>query len=256
MSENCLPDYIIADPTGNITALVTSPVPMEEQTAAAELIFTAEPTVEQVGFLRDIVPGRSAAIRMSGGEFCGNASLSAAAYVLQLGKLDSGTVTLDFFGLPEPVSVFVEKQPDGSFRGAVSMPLPESVTEEKLQFGDLSLTLPVVNFPGISHIILEQPLEKAVAEAAVKKWCGELGVPALGLIQLDLNSDRLTPLVYVREVNSLYWESSCASGTCAAARVLFHKDGSSFRSFTEPGGSLSAEVSEDSLKLLGSVQFR
>ena len=69
----------IFDPTGNITALVESPVAPEEQSAVAARIMERFPQVEQVGFVR--LPRESAApveLCMAGGEFCGNASMSGA----------------------------------------------------------------------------------------------------------------------------------------------------------------------------------
>ena len=44
--------YSIFDPTGNITALVESPVPVERQPAVAAALMARHPEVEQVGFVR------------------------------------------------------------------------------------------------------------------------------------------------------------------------------------------------------------
>ena len=79
--------YRILDPNGNITVLVESAVPVEKQPSSAEWIMQQHPEVEQVGFVRflDITPdsdGIHAELRMTGGEFCGNASLSTAALYL------------------------------------------------------------------------------------------------------------------------------------------------------------------------------
>ena len=249
-----LPHYVIANPTGNITLLVTDPVSIDEQAAVSAELFRAEPSVEQIGFVWNIVPGISASIRMSGGEFCGNASLSAAALVLQESGRSNGEITLDFFGLQNPVSVSVEQLSGRSFRGSVSMPLPEKVSVKSLILDDELLQLPVVAFPGISHVLLNGILKRSAAEAAVIRWCEELKVPALGIMLME--DDSLTPLVFVREVNSLFWESSCASGTCAAVYHLFHETGSHvMRSFREPGGILSAEAGDGYLHLFGNVSF-
>ncbi|MBO5556880.1 MAG: hypothetical protein J5927_06815, partial [Oscillospiraceae bacterium] len=72
--------YTILDPTGNITALVESPVAVARQSAVAADLMARHPTVEQVGFVR-FAPAAGekdavqAALRMAGGEFCGNASM-------------------------------------------------------------------------------------------------------------------------------------------------------------------------------------
>ena len=82
----------IFDPTGNITALVESPVEPEAQSAAAAEIMRRRPEVEQVGFVR-LPPDESEAValRMAGGEVCGNAAMSAAAlFLLRRGGAASG----------------------------------------------------------------------------------------------------------------------------------------------------------------------
>ena len=77
--------YCIFDPTGNITALVETGVDIADQPAAAARIMELEPDVEQVGFItyadNDAIKEGSVpvSIRMAGGEFCGNATMCAAA---------------------------------------------------------------------------------------------------------------------------------------------------------------------------------
>ena len=63
-----------ADPAGNITLLVTTPVPPQDYPAvAARLLSIRELDAEQVGFL--VPPQGEGALRleMMGGEFCVNA---------------------------------------------------------------------------------------------------------------------------------------------------------------------------------------
>ena len=89
--------YSILDPTGNITALVETETEIAMQPAVAAEIMRLHPEVEQVGFVRfvtsgkaDVKSGSSSAgqqlcdgeLRMAGGEFCGNATMSAAALLL------------------------------------------------------------------------------------------------------------------------------------------------------------------------------
>ena len=105
--------YHVMDPTGNITILVETPVAEASQPFVAAKLMELEPEVEQVGFLtlaETPEPDRSGclqqkmasqpektqqsekiplaessqnkydiALRMAGGEFCGNATMSAAA---------------------------------------------------------------------------------------------------------------------------------------------------------------------------------
>lgn len=72
-------EYCIMDPTGNITALVESSAEVSRQPFIADLIMQKHPEVEQVGFVEF---GEQVKLRMAGGEFCGNASMCAAALYL------------------------------------------------------------------------------------------------------------------------------------------------------------------------------
>ena len=84
-------EYCIFDPTGNITALVMTEVEAGDQPSAAAVIMDAEPAVEQVGFVsfKGDDDGVPVTLRMAGGEFCGNATMCAAAlYLLMNGDAD------------------------------------------------------------------------------------------------------------------------------------------------------------------------
>jgi diaminopimelate epimerase len=73
--------YCIFDPTGNITALVETGVEEARQPEVASLIMSRHPDVEQIGFVCFSEQNGDAdvSLRMAGGEFCGNATMSAAA---------------------------------------------------------------------------------------------------------------------------------------------------------------------------------
>ena len=66
------------DPSGNITLFVLSPVPVDDRRELNDALLSADPDAEQAGCLSG--SGRSVRVEMMGGEFCGNASRSAAAY--------------------------------------------------------------------------------------------------------------------------------------------------------------------------------
>ena len=93
--------YCILNPTGNITAIVTDPVPAEDYPSIAAKVMEIEPTAEQVGFLLPGDEEYDAKLSMAGGEFCGNASMSAAALTAMQRKIKPGdelTVTLKVSG--------------------------------------------------------------------------------------------------------------------------------------------------------------
>lgn len=238
-------EYIIADPTGNITALILTPVPEGEQPKIAAMLMSRERTVEQTGFLG--LTERGVELRMAGGEFCGNAAMSAAAaYASALGLSAGEKVTMPVrvSGVSEPVTVELEAQSGRSFSAAVDMPRPLSLGLKHFSLGGARYFLPLVRFPGITHIIAPGDMDKQEAERAAREWCAVLNAPALGMMLFDERRRRLKPLVYVPGADTLFWERSCASGT-AAVGVWMSVGRSVSRRLTisEPGGCLSIEAS-------------
>ena len=134
-------------------------------------------------------------------------------------------------------------------------------------------SLPVVRMEGISHIVIEKGspfyallLQPEAAKEAVCRWCEELQAEGLGLMFLEESAQpaqgtgalpgnrseeidahacpaliraRMTPLVYVPSINTVFWEHSCASGSTAAGAFLEKRAGGSIEAaLLEPGGIL------------------
>lgn len=256
--------YTKIDPSGNITLIVDSFVPREDQSRIATLLMERDPEAEQVGFL-EVPEDPCCAVRlqMMGGEFCGNATLSAAAVVTgQLG-LDAGDMLIEVSGSPGPVKVTGVMSAPGRFDGEVDMPLPESIYECSFLDGFDCHTLPLVRFPGICHAIVSAgTLTREKAESVIGPWCRQIGSEALGLMFFDKDKNTLTPLVYVESTGTAVREGSCASGTAAVASYLAELDGEyASVCLFEPRGRLSAEAAcsgsqVTSLKLSGSAVIR
>ena len=201
-------DYAVMDPTGNITILVETPVPEASQPFVADQLMKLEPEAEQVGFLtlppagaeRDSVPGaaESAAehaaditprlsLRMAGGEFCGNASMSAAVHAVLLEEKKQDDVLLNVSGAAEPVRVQVREcggDPSAAalsagaarrFHGTVEMPRPVRIREVRLPLEETApeiagragteipaAVIPAVEFEGITHLIIAETGEVTV----------------------------------------------------------------------------------------------
>lgn len=244
--------YTLLDPTGNMTLLAETPVPEALRPDAARLLMELEPSAEQVGFVSLFPDG--AELRMAGGEFCGNAAMSAASLYLARSDRGNGNVSVRVSGADEPVSASMTALSGGAWRGAVTMPPPISVRREALPGGR---TLPVIRFPGIAHVLLEEEMTPDAAEALAPDWCRELEADALGLLFLDRTRQTLRPLVYVPAAGTLCWESSCASGTAAAGAFLAADAGHAVElSLIQPGGTLSIAAEPDGrLLLTGTVRI-
>ena len=246
----------IFDPTGNITALAEGEVAPARRAAVAAGIMERFPRVEQVGFVRlPAEEGVPVELCMAGGEFCGNASMSAAAlYLLRRGRAASGeaeTVRLRVSGVTRTVEVRLRRQTENGFLASVRMPPALSVAEQVFPCGALRDPITVVRMEGIAHAVITPGSgffalrrDRAAAGEAAERLCAALGAEALGLMFLEGTAPelRLTPLVFVPGSGTMIWENSCASGSAAVAVALAERRGAPVRlELTEPGGVLCAE---------------
>ncbi len=264
-------NYSIFDPTGNITALVESFVEQDNLLPAADEIMRLHPEVEQVGFVRlpeAFDPPCDFILQMAGGEFCGNASMSAAAlYLLRFPRKEREvTVRLRVSGAKEIVEVRLLQQQDGCFHASIDMPAAIDIMKREFQYNNITSPLPVVRMAGISHIIVEPESafavlksDKEAAEHAVRRWCCELGADGLGLMFLERvkNSYSLTPLVYIPGSGTLFWENSCASGGSAVGMYFAQKGSAPVKiNLVEPGGTQVVESDPVSGKTILSGDVR
>ena len=245
--------YSIFDPTGNITALVESEVPQSGQIAVASALMLRRPEIEQVGFVRLAAAGETQlSLRMAGGEFCGNASMSAAAlYLLRRGLETPAALTLRVSGALRAVETRLDKTAEDCFAAGVCMPPASEIAERELRCGDMRGKLPLVRMEGIAHLMLTPDSaffallqDRETAGRAARTWAGELSADALGLMFLEPEGaqPRLTPLVCVPGSGTLFWEHSCASGSAAAGVYLAALTGTcAALTLREPGGSLRVE---------------
>lgn len=242
-------DYILLDPSKNITALVKSPVEPKLRPSVAAAIMEKEPLCEQVGFISAGDGKCDICLNMAGGEFCGNAAMSAA--VLSFIEKRKDDILVSVSGCKEPVSVKISPEPCGSYTGTVTMPKPLGFTQKELG----GKRLPVVELPGISHIIYTEQISADEAEKNIREFCALLGCDALGIMLLNDEESKITPLVYVPSADTIFWEQSCASGTTAAGVYLAETSGKALsRRFIEPGSALRVEAAPgEHPKLTGSV---
>lgn len=256
--------YSIFDPTGNITALVETEVDAAEQPDVSAQIMSQHPEVEQVGFVRfGADDGADVSLRMAGGEFCGNATMSAAALCSirsGMAKLSdrSGSVfepeeiLVKASGVSGHIPVRLRRRGAAEFDAAVLMPAAISIEKRKLEcHADWMRTSgdeTIVHMQGIDHIVVTHYSSlyslrglKEIAGAGIRDLCGQLGSDCLGLMFLysDGFDHVMTPLVYVPGVDTVFWENSCASGTAAAGMYLAAQKGSRIDiNVSEPAGIL------------------
>lgn len=229
--------YTVIDPTKNITLLVTTSVPRDVQPRVAAELLRREKDAEQVGFAEGLAAGNPR-LQMMGGEFCGNATMSMAAWLHR--ELPVGAeraLTLPVSGAPQPVACRITRI-DGCFMGTVAMPLPERIEQLSLPVGGVMQTFPVVHLPGICHVIAPaEVIDRARAEETLRSWSELLSGEAMGLLLLEESQTAFTPLVYVKPTDSCVWERGCGSGSAAIGAWLASVRGrEQCVSLRQPGG--------------------
>ncbi len=233
------------NPTQNMTVIVLSPTERAQQPQLAEKLMAYESVnAEQVGFLEKAArSGAKARLQMMGGEFCGNATMSLAAYLAHIGDMQDGekcVYPLEISGADEILHCNIQK--NGSlYTASVAMPLPEKIETAILADGK---EYPAVFFPGIAHLIVPmEDMDKAAAENAIAGWCAALNMDALGIILTNGDHSAINPIVYVRATGSSVWERGCGSGTAAlGAYLASQKQKNISVSVSQPGGTITAEA--------------
>lgn len=230
----------ILNPAGNVTAVVLSAVAPERRPALAErLLELPELGIEQAAFLVPPQFGGEIRLEMMGGEFCGNALRCAGFYqALCRGERGKCCVMVEISGAPGVLPVMVDVA-----QGAASttMPLPKSV--QRLNWPEV--TAHRVVFEGITHYVFDcVEAEEALVQRAVRDAAD---APAVGAVFFDRATGSIRPVVYVRQTETCVAETSCASGSTAAAIVSSEDlhDGITEIGVGQPGGDLEVGVRKE-----------
>lgn len=240
-------EFLITAAGGNGTAIRVVDAPLERIAYAAlgsKLGDKLEPYgAEQAGFLVPTIQH----FEMSGGEFCGNASRSAAVIFSDFGKEPMVDFTVS--GFDGVVSASVRKLTDTKYQVRCTFPgLPTDCTKVVLSTGQEAS---VVDLGGIVHVVIEDtfPDEATAYEQAHHGITRELGLgerDAVGVVWITQTEDavHMHPVVWVRAVDTFFYETSCGSGTIAVGKVTER------HSIVQPSGqSIDVEISSMAVAL-------
>ena len=235
--------YVTLDPTGNLTCLVLDPVDPEDRPVLTGKLLTQ---CEQVAYLAPPAkPEAAGGIRMMGGEFCGNAAMATAAWLVrdELVPGEQKTFLLEVSGTKNPVRCTVRRTAEG-YEGTVDMPGIPAIEQKTIE----GIPFTLVRLEGIVHLICEGlSLEKGAAEALIRRAAGQLPDEAAGLLQWDRETGRMLPLVYVRGSGSLVWERGCGSGSAAVGAMEALRSGKTKTVIpvSQPGGVITVTAETD-----------
>lgn len=244
-------NFIKVNPTENMTVFVLDALPRTEYFEIANKIMNYNNIyAEQVGFIERPVlknSNASARLQMMGGEFCGNASRALAAVAVNRGypniteEKGKYVVPLEVSGVEVVIYCEVEPQDSNAYEVAVKMPLQRSMREIEVEYKEKVYQGIIVELYGISHAVFftEDKSLKEEFFQKVKNEIGDFDYDAFGVMFFNERERFMTPLVYVKETDSLIWERSCGTGTVALGVVLSYLNKSNVdMNITQPGGQV------------------
>lgn len=210
-------EYILYSPCGNDTGLVIgSNFNNSDKKKINDKLMELHPNVEQVGFLST----DCYELNMAGGEFCGNATRSSAYYYLH-GK--NGNIKIKVSGTSGYTKAGVKDN------GIAWAQIP--IYSGKDIVAKLSDNISRVKLEGITHIILnpEESLKyldtiynnneeiKNISLQIIKDF--NIDDSAVGVIfQEKINNNlKIHPIVWVKSINTCFYETACGSGTAATS---------------------------------------
>ncbi|GHI01573.1 hypothetical protein [Neobacillus kokaensis] len=240
-------NFVKISPSKNMTVLITNYVAPAHYSQIANTIMDYEyVNAEQVGF---IVSPKSQdsllRLEMSGGEFCGNALLGAAAYCHYKGLTEKNRFLLETSGADSPLACAVEAKSSNYFEAKAEMPRPISIKDIVIDLNGRSISGCSVQLDGITHFLTDYwPCKddfNLIIEAVTKKNENK----AIGIIpyrRLTEKEYEIWPFVYVKETGSRFFEQACGSGSLALG-IHLSKNGKGDKfHIHQPGGIINVET--------------
>ncbi len=202
-------------PSGNLTALVIGiPKSKNERIIINNKIIKKE-QVEQVGFISPDI--NNPQLIMAGGEFCGNATRSAINYYL---NNKPGNIRIKVSSVPQKILGGIDKK----CQTWVEMPV-----YKRNYIKIINNSIAIVRLYGITHLIISSSkISKEKAYNLLKKY-NLLNEKSAGVIfyqKLNKNYYKITPIVFVKSVNTFFCETACGSGSAALGIYINYKNNS------------------------------
>lgn len=243
----------ITRPAGNDTGLIKGLVKRELKKKINNLVEKEFPNVEQVGFYDFDEKTQTGILEMAGGEFCGNATRSTA-YVLLNGKI--GEIPMKVSGISKILTAGVRKK-NTAF---TQVPIITDFSAIK----QLTPTISLIEIEGITHLITAKPENKTQDELKKegKKILKKFGLLAsrkcAGVMFLSKkeNTVVMDPIVWIRDVATLYFETACASGATAVGvwEAYKSKKNKTIIKLLQPSGQfLTATITKNATRFTDAI---
>lgn len=204
---------------------------------------------EQAGFL---VLGENH-FEMAGGEFCGNATRSAAVLLYQ--ETGAENVFFTVSGFDGTVHATVQSTNATTFFVEAMFPGMNAKMKDVVLDDGSSAT--VVDLGGIVHVVImaefpSDPDVYKVQHRAIVERFNFSDRDAVGVVWCQEQGDSILmhPVVWVRAIDTFFYETSCGSGTIAVGKVT------GISSIIQPSGKIiSADITEDGIVLKSEMEL-
>jgi diaminopimelate epimerase len=258
-------------PSGNTTVLIVEP--SVESTAlraslANVIMDSAHLGAEQVGYVSFLHDG-TPRLDMMGGEFCGNATRALLTYLVDInhkslikinrqGK-DALETMVSVSGVQNLLKARVFKSGE-LVDTEVEMPLEAKITKAFFE----SRPVCIVKMDGITHVLLNTD-DFQFPEDSYREFSEKIRaefqlteLDAVGVIWWTANTEsnfEIKPVVWVKNTDSLYYETACGSGTAALAIALAEQSKKSISILVKQPSNktISANILCDSRGVIQSV---
>ncbi len=229
-------NYKVLNPGGNQTAIVIGDeYTTVEKKKINDYILSKNSQIEQVGF----ISLKENKLEMAGGEFCVNATRCAIWEYLK-GK--EGKIDLKVSGASEKIIGGITKDKVVYANLEVNKSIFEILEKEDI-FNLVKIDgilLAVVDEENSKKYIEELRNDEKKAKENLKEIMKKFNTSenAVGIILLEKENDKtkINPIIWVKTVDTLYYETACGSGSLAVAIYKTSINGEEIMEIVQPSG--------------------
>lgn len=229
--------YKILNPGGNKTAIVIgNEYNKEEKKQINDSILKENLEVEQVGFIST----KENKLEMAGGEFCVNATRCA---IWQYLKGKQGEIELEVSGYKGKIEGGITQEKDVYVNMQIEQKLGDIINKKDIfNFVKLEgILLAVIDEKNSAKYIeqLKKDEEKTKNKLKEIMKTFETNEKAIGIILLEKVGTRtkINPIIWVKTIDTLYYETACGSGSLATAIYKSYVEKSENLEIVQPSGS-------------------
>jgi diaminopimelate epimerase len=226
-------------PGGNDTSLVKGIIrdPIKRK-FINDKIMKLYPNIEQVGFVN--LDPENPELLMAGGEFCANAIVCNAFLTLG-GK--PGKILIKASGVKRKLVAGVTANSEAFAEMPVNSEPKQTIIKIKNSSDYLVKMDGIIHYVTFSDMVLKNMNQNQIKQRAMNiiKQNKLDTFPAAGVMYVRKMNKELSiiPVVYVRDINTLFIESACGSGSTAVGMVVSLKNNSGIKdlSIYQPSGN-------------------